>query len=85
MEEDLGKGLKMKSQDELIDKFVDAKSEILSTIPRTQEEHEEPDNLNNNFSERLEELEKESSLPNEKGNKKRVVTTQGRRDDSDSE
>jgi hypothetical protein len=28
------------------DKFVDAKSEILSTIPRTQEEHEELDNLN---------------------------------------
>ncbi|PKC12349.1 hypothetical protein RhiirA5_410921 [Rhizophagus irregularis] len=64
MEEDLGKGLKIKLQDELIgeegtykrttginrfkvpaqtnkkDKFVDARSDILSTIPRMKEEHQ---------------------------------------------
>ncbi|PKY51107.1 hypothetical protein RhiirA4_424271 [Rhizophagus irregularis] len=78
------------------DKFVDAKSDILSTIPRTQEEHKELNNLNNSFSERLEDLEEGSSLPNEKEktiedkdrinkNKKCIVMTQGRRDDSDSE
>ncbi|GBC32737.2 hypothetical protein GLOIN_2v1767547 [Rhizophagus irregularis DAOM 181602=DAOM 197198] len=67
MEEDMGKGLQMKSQDELIDKFVDAKSDLLSTIPRTKEEHEELDNLNNNFSERLEDLNKKTSFPEGKG------------------
>ncbi|PKC04201.1 hypothetical protein RhiirA5_422579 [Rhizophagus irregularis] len=74
MEEDMGKGLQMKSQDELIgeegtakDRFVDAKSDVLSTIPRTKEEHEELNVLNNNFSERLEEVNKISSLPEEKG------------------
>ncbi|GBC34046.2 uncharacterized protein OCT59_019071 [Rhizophagus irregularis] len=89
MEEDMGKGLQMKSQDELIgeeDRFVDAKSDVLSTIPRTKEEHEELNVLNNNFSERLEEVNKISSLPEEKGktiedkdkinkNKKCVVMT----------
>ncbi|PKC05434.1 hypothetical protein RhiirA5_420920 [Rhizophagus irregularis] len=70
----MGKGLQMKSQDKLIgervpaqttskDKFVDAKSDLLSTIPRTKEEHEELDNLNNNFSERLEDLNKKTSFP----------------------
>ncbi|EXX63199.1 uncharacterized protein OCT59_025381 [Rhizophagus irregularis] len=68
------------------DKFVDAKSDLLSTIPRTKEEHEELDNLNNNFSARLDELRKGKDLPGEKEktnedkdeinkNKKRVVTT----------
>ncbi|PKY43769.1 hypothetical protein RhiirA4_457852 [Rhizophagus irregularis] len=109
MDDDLGKGLQMKSQDELIDRFkvptqtkrkdefVDAQSDPISTIPRTEEEHEELDSLNNNFSNRLDEVNKIPSLPNEKGkkkeedkdkineNKKRVVTTQGRREDSDSE
>ncbi|CAB4431328.1 unnamed protein product [Rhizophagus irregularis] len=80
MEEDLGKGLKIKLQDELIgdegtykrrsginrfkiptqtrakDKFVDARSDVLSTIPRTEEEHQEIDDLNNNFSGRLEQI-----------------------------
>ncbi|CAB4432493.1 unnamed protein product [Rhizophagus irregularis] len=70
MEEEMGKGLQIKSQDELIgeeglyrkriglnkfkvpipskseDKFVDARSDPISTIPRTQEEHEELDKLN---------------------------------------
>jgi hypothetical protein len=32
------------------DKFVDAQSSPLSTIPRSKEEHEEMDNLNDNFS-----------------------------------
>ncbi|PKC66854.1 hypothetical protein RhiirA1_441485 [Rhizophagus irregularis] len=120
MEEDLGKGLKIKLQDELIgdngmykpqrginrfkvptqtiskDKFVDARTELLSTIPRTEEEHRELDDLNNNFSGRLEDLDKNKRLPEEKRtktedkeeynkNKKRVVTTQGHREESDSE
>ncbi|PKB97720.1 hypothetical protein RhiirA5_384452 [Rhizophagus irregularis] len=111
MDDDLGKGLQMKSQDELIgkdgtykkrfginrfkvptqtkrkDEFVGAQSDPISTIPRTEEEHEELDSLNNNFSNRLDEVNKIPSLPNEKGkkkeedkdkineNKKRVVTT----------
>uniref|UniRef100_U9TQF4 Uncharacterized protein n=4 Tax=Rhizophagus irregularis TaxID=588596 RepID=U9TQF4_RHIID len=112
MDDDLGKGLQMKSQDELIgkdgtykkrfginrfkvptqtkrkDEFVDAQSDPISTIPRTEEEHEELDSLNNNFSNRLDKVSKIPSLPNEKGkkkeedkdkineNKKRVVTTE---------
>ncbi|EXX68037.1 uncharacterized protein OCT59_000195 [Rhizophagus irregularis] len=119
MVEDLGKGLKIKLQDELIgdkgtykrktginrfkvptqtkkDKFVDAQSDILSTIPRTEEEHADFDALNNNFSDRLNKIEKKLDLPKGKDkkmeekddinkNKKRVVTTQGQREDSDSE
>ncbi|PKC54211.1 hypothetical protein RhiirA1_477749 [Rhizophagus irregularis] len=118
MEEDLGKGLKIKLQDELIgdkgtykrktginrfktptqtkkDKFVDAQSDILSTIPRT-EEHADFDALNNNFSDRLNKIEKKIDLPKGKDkkieekddinkNKKRIVTMQGQREDSDSE
>ncbi|CAB4417780.1 unnamed protein product [Rhizophagus irregularis] len=85
MEEDLGKGLKIKLQDELIgeegtykrttginrfkvpaqtnkkDKFVDARSDILSTIPRMKEEHQALNDLNNNFSERLDKIKKKSS------------------------
>ncbi|EXX53124.1 hypothetical protein RhiirA1_399694 [Rhizophagus irregularis] len=117
MEEDLGKGLQMKSQDELIgkdgvykkrtginkfivpthttskgDKFVDALSSLLSTIPRSKEEHEELDDLNNKFSERLEKKKQDDTIQEgtsskEKDkfnkNKKRVVTIQ--RNDSDSE
>ncbi|PKC59195.1 hypothetical protein RhiirA1_469804 [Rhizophagus irregularis] len=89
-EDDINRGLKIKSQDE------DAKSDILSTIPRTEEEHAELDALNNNFSNRLNEITKISDLPKKKEknteekddvnkNKKRVVTTQGQREDSDSE
>ncbi|PKC02625.1 hypothetical protein RhiirA5_424985 [Rhizophagus irregularis] len=95
MEDNIGEGFKLKSQDELIgengmykkrfsinrfklpqqtkkDKFVDAKSDLISTIPRTQEEHEELDNLNKNFKERLEELDKdkESSMSIPKGKRK---------------
>ncbi|EXX54398.1 uncharacterized protein OCT59_016431 [Rhizophagus irregularis] len=111
MEEDIGRGLQMKDQDELIgkggvfkkrtgftkfsvpihttskDKFVNALSGSLSTIPRSKEEHEELDDLNNKFSERLDKIEKkkeeitteeivttvEEDKVNE--NKKRVVTT----------
>ncbi|PKC00518.1 hypothetical protein RhiirA5_428063 [Rhizophagus irregularis] len=87
MEEDLGKGLQMKSQDELIgkdgvykkrtginkfivpthttskgDKFVDALSSLLSTIPRSKEEHEELDDLNNKFSERLEKKKQDDTI-----------------------
>jgi hypothetical protein len=83
MEEDIGRGLQMKDQDELIgkdgvfkkrtgftkfsvpthttskgDKFVNALSGSLSTIPRSKEEHEELDDLNNKFSERLDKIEK---------------------------
>ncbi|PKY37722.1 hypothetical protein RhiirA4_450620 [Rhizophagus irregularis] len=38
------------------DNFVDAQSSPLSTIPRSKEEHEELDNLNSNFTSRLEEI-----------------------------
>ncbi|PKK66414.1 hypothetical protein RhiirC2_784821 [Rhizophagus irregularis] len=96
-EDDINRGLKIKSQDELIgDEGTDAKSDILSTIPRTEEEHAELDALNNNFSNRLNEITKISDLPKKKEknteekddvnkNKKRVVTAQGQREDSDSE
>ncbi|UZO23893.1 uncharacterized protein OCT59_016222 [Rhizophagus irregularis] len=58
------------------DKFVDAKSDLISTIPRTQDEHEELDVLNENFKERLEELDKDKkpSMSITKG-KKKVVDT----------
>ncbi|RGB31981.1 hypothetical protein C1646_670509 [Rhizophagus diaphanus] len=83
--EDLGKGLQMKSQDELIGKdgvykkrtriskfsvpthktskgkkFVDALSSPLSTIPRSKEEHEELDDLNSGFGERLNKMEEKN-------------------------
>ncbi|PKK65860.1 hypothetical protein RhiirC2_785550, partial [Rhizophagus irregularis] len=63
----------------------------------SKEEHEELDELNNKFSERLDKMKdkednisKEVTTSEEKDkfneNKKRVVTTQGQReDDSDSE
>ncbi|PKY50011.1 hypothetical protein RhiirA4_466241 [Rhizophagus irregularis] len=53
MDEDIGKGLQMKGR-----KSVDAPSDPLSTIPRSKEEHEMLDDLNNKFSERLEIIEK---------------------------
>ncbi|CAB5295129.1 unnamed protein product [Rhizophagus irregularis] len=66
--------------------FVDALSSSLSTIPRSKEEHEELDDLNNKFSERLDKLEIKKAVSNEdeerttsKGkdkfseNKKRIV------------
>ncbi|RGB38714.1 hypothetical protein C1646_805766 [Rhizophagus diaphanus] len=78
------------------EKFVDALSSPLSTIPRSKEEHEELDELNNKFSERLENIENKAVDTKDKGttstekdkfneNKKRVVATQGRREDFDSE
>ncbi|RGB41318.1 hypothetical protein C1646_752240 [Rhizophagus diaphanus] len=70
----------------------------------TAEEHEELDNLNNGFSNRLDDVNQKSSLPIGKGkkkeireqeqekevdkinkNKKRVMATQGRKEDSDRE
>ncbi|CAB4442519.1 unnamed protein product [Rhizophagus irregularis] len=44
------------------DKFVDAQSEPLLTIPKMKEEHEELDNLNETFSKRLDKENKISSL-----------------------
>ncbi|PKY22143.1 hypothetical protein RhiirB3_435977 [Rhizophagus irregularis] len=108
----IGKGLQIKNQDELIgeegthrkriigvNRFkvpmkttskeqFDAQSDPLSTILRTKEEHKELDKLNDTFSKRLDEENRKSSLPEEKGktikdkdkiskNKKRVVITQG--------
>ncbi|PKY59495.1 hypothetical protein RhiirA4_482284 [Rhizophagus irregularis] len=64
------------------DEFVDAPSDHISTIPRTLEEHEELDNLNENFKERLTELEKTTSLPSSKGKKKIVEISD---DDNDEE
>ncbi|CAB5380493.1 unnamed protein product [Rhizophagus irregularis] len=59
-----------------------------ATIPRSKEEHEELDDLNNKFSERLDKIEKKKEeitteeivttveeLDKVNGNKKRVVTT----------
>ncbi|RGB41438.1 hypothetical protein C1646_752113 [Rhizophagus diaphanus] len=96
MEEGIGQGLQMKGQDELYRERWDAPSCPLSTIPRSKEEHDALDELNNKFSERLEKIEdncnksdvnEESTQKEDKvnNNKKRVVTTQGRREDSDSE
>jgi hypothetical protein len=83
------------SEDE---QFEDALSSpkmfILSMIPRSKEEHEEFNNMNNEFSERSNKLEKKKEVleetkimdkDNANENKKRVVTTQGRRKDSDDE
>ncbi|PKK55509.1 hypothetical protein RhiirC2_802219 [Rhizophagus irregularis] len=80
------------------DNFVDAQSSPLFTIPRSKEEHEELDNLNSNFTSRLEGITvnkgkasvkttdlETTGKDNVNKNKKHVVTTQGRRDDSDSE
>ncbi|RGB30444.1 hypothetical protein C1646_765361 [Rhizophagus diaphanus] len=72
------------------------KASFISTVPKSKEEHKEFENLNNNFSKRLDKIEKTTDKSNEKekeimdkdkfnGNKKRVATTQGRRDDSDDE
>ncbi|CAB4442377.1 unnamed protein product [Rhizophagus irregularis] len=121
---DVGKGLQMKSQDELIgdggtykkrfginrfklpqqmakNKVVDARTDQISTIPRTLEEHEELDALNSSFKGRLEDIASGSSLPSAKGkkkvedideneerinkNKKRIVSKQGERENSNSE
>lgn len=95
MDEEMGRGLQMKHQDELIgeegtykkriglnrfkvptqstskNKFVDAQSDSLSTIPRSKEEHEELDLLNNNFSERLDEVNKNTCLSERKENQLR--------------
>ncbi|PKK59142.1 hypothetical protein RhiirC2_795257 [Rhizophagus irregularis] len=53
---------------------------------RSKEEHEELDLLNNNFSERLdEERDSKKKIEDEdeiNKNKKRLVTTQGQREDS---
>ncbi|PKY48883.1 hypothetical protein RhiirA4_464608 [Rhizophagus irregularis] len=110
MNEDMGKSLQMKGQDELIgkdgvykkrtginkfkvpaqttsksEKFVNAQTCPLSTIPRSKEEHEELDDLNNKFSERLDKMEKVDLQEERKNkekedgvneNKKRIVTTQ---------
>ncbi|PKY47711.1 hypothetical protein RhiirA4_463067 [Rhizophagus irregularis] len=47
---------KVPTQSTSKDKFVDAQSDSLSTIPRSKEVHEELDLLNNNFSKRLDEI-----------------------------
>ncbi|PKY57759.1 hypothetical protein RhiirA4_479081 [Rhizophagus irregularis] len=58
----------------------------LSTIPRSKEEHEELDDLNNKFSERLDKMEKkrddcdkdetdDKKEDNFNNNKKRIVAT----------
>ncbi|GET52643.1 hypothetical protein GLOIN_2v1771474 [Rhizophagus irregularis DAOM 181602=DAOM 197198] len=59
MDDEMGKGLQMKSQDEL----MDVQEEIWK-------EHEEFDNLNSNFAERLEEVNKRSSLSEKKKKRK---------------
>ncbi|PKC54764.1 hypothetical protein RhiirA1_446999 [Rhizophagus irregularis] len=51
-------------------KFVDARTDQISTIPRTLEEHEELDALNSSFKGRLEDIASGSSLPSAKGKKK---------------
>ncbi|CAB4441256.1 unnamed protein product [Rhizophagus irregularis] len=44
-----------------------APSDPISTIPRTLEEHEELNNLNNKFSKRLDKINVKSQLPSTKG------------------
>jgi hypothetical protein len=98
-----GKGLIMKNQDELIGTEGTYKKRIgvnRFKVPMQPTSKGEKSNLifnlNNNFSERLEYLNKNENLPDTKDkqtedkdkinkNKKRVVTTQGRREDSDNE
>ncbi|UZO06237.1 uncharacterized protein OCT59_026567 [Rhizophagus irregularis] len=52
------------------DGFVDATTDLISTVPRTTEEHDELDNLNNKFKERLDELETTTATIQRKGKKK---------------
>ncbi|PKB97460.1 hypothetical protein RhiirA5_433118 [Rhizophagus irregularis] len=55
------------------DGFVDAPTDLISTIPRSSEEHEELDNLNNNFKERLEELKMTTTATTQRKGKKKVT------------
>ncbi|GBC11736.2 hypothetical protein GLOIN_2v1791387 [Rhizophagus irregularis DAOM 181602=DAOM 197198] len=52
------------------DGFVDATTDLISTVPRTSEEHDELDNLNNKFKERLDELKMTTDTTQRKGKKK---------------
>ncbi|PKY28730.1 hypothetical protein RhiirB3_445049 [Rhizophagus irregularis] len=52
------------------DGFVDATTDLISTVPRTSEEHDELDNLNNKFKERLDELKTTTTTTQKKGKKK---------------
>ncbi|UZO02390.1 uncharacterized protein OCT59_020871 [Rhizophagus irregularis] len=51
------------------EQFVDALTAPLSTIPRSKEEHEELDELNNKFSERLDKMK------NKEENNQEIVTS----------
>ncbi|PKY54407.1 hypothetical protein RhiirA4_473211 [Rhizophagus irregularis] len=99
MDEDIGKGLQMKSQEELIGKdgldYGVYRKRLESTNLANKEEHGKLGDLNNKFSERLDKMTNKTNQE-EKGttsteqdevneNKKCVVTAQGRKDDSDSE
>ncbi|GBC31081.2 uncharacterized protein OCT59_016154 [Rhizophagus irregularis] len=55
------------------DGFVDVPTDLISTIPRSSEEHEELDNLNNNFKERLEELKMTTTATTQRKGKKKVT------------
>ncbi|PKY36425.1 hypothetical protein RhiirB3_458993 [Rhizophagus irregularis] len=52
------------------DGFVDATTDLISTVSRTSEEHDELDNLNNKFKERLDELTMTTDMTQRKGKKK---------------
>ncbi|RGB37892.1 hypothetical protein C1646_756312 [Rhizophagus diaphanus] len=94
MEEDMGKD----------EQFIDAPTSpklsaaLISTVPRSKEEHENYNKLNGEFSERIEKIndstlatssksnkDTEMEKDNLNENKKRVATDQGNRDDFDNE
>ncbi|PKC03602.1 hypothetical protein RhiirA5_423513 [Rhizophagus irregularis] len=56
MDEEMGNGLQLKSQDDLIGSNRVYKQRTGINKLKSKEEHEELDNLNNNFSSRLEEI-----------------------------
>ncbi|EXX69090.1 uncharacterized protein OCT59_017856 [Rhizophagus irregularis] len=64
------------------DGFVDAPTDLISTIPRSSEEHEELDNLNNSFKERLEDLTMTTTATTRRKGKKKVTEQS---DDDDEE
>ncbi|PKY52161.1 hypothetical protein RhiirA4_469626 [Rhizophagus irregularis] len=65
------------------DGFVDAHTDLISTIPRTIEEHKELDNLNNDFKERLEELDTATATPQPQRKGKKKVTDFSDEDDEE--
>ncbi|CAB4426312.1 unnamed protein product [Rhizophagus irregularis] len=66
------------------DVFVDAPTDQISTIPRTAEEHEELDNLNNKFKGRLDEIETTTTMRPNKGKKKALENSDNETEEKNS-